>query len=143
MAICFSNYVQVGTGRDWKTQLRDNEITIDYEKMQKCFHRMFDTSSYILYTSFWLYVTYAVFMICTKSFLLPMSYVVFLISNELITLRTRLNEFNSSKFNLPLSVCNLVDDPSLGEEGGSRLTCHHHQAIAESLKVPDPSPSRI
>ena len=67
--------------RDWKTQVHDNEITIDNEKMQKCFHRMFDTLSYILYTSFWLYVTYAVFMICTKSFLLPVSYVVFMISN--------------------------------------------------------------
>ena len=71
-------------GRDWKT--RDNEITIDYEKMQKRFHRMFDTLSYIFYTSFWLYVTYAVFMICTNSFLLPLSYVVFMIANELITL---------------------------------------------------------
>ena len=50
---------------------------------------------------------YALFMISIKSFLLPVCYVVLIISNELITFKTGLNKFNVPKLLLIL-LCYLV-----------------------------------
>ena len=75
------------------TSVHDNEFKIDY-KLNKLCHKMVSVSSYIFYILYLLYVTYAMVMISTQS-LYPLSYVVFILSNGLIT--RRLNKSNKSK----------------------------------------------
>ena len=80
---CSCLHTFVLDGRDGKTQIQ--EIKIDSEKMNKNYNKMVDIWSYILDISFWLYVSYAVFMISNKlSLWLSVSNTIFLISNKMI-----------------------------------------------------------
>ena len=77
-------------GRDSRTETQENEIEIiDSEKVRENYNKMVSVWSCILRISFWLYVSYAVFMIGNKvSLSLDLSSAVFVaLSSRLITNR--------------------------------------------------------
>ena len=97
---CSYLYTFVLDGRDGKTQIQ--EIKIDNEKMKKNYNKMVNVWSYILDISFWLYVSYAVFMISNKlSLWLYVSNTIFVTSKKLIT-NSPFNYFNGNRLLLIL-----------------------------------------
>ena len=93
-------------GGDGKSRTM-NTINIDSEKLKKKYKKMVNICSYILHISVWLYNVYALLLISTKSFLIPATYIVFMITDTLITY-TWSNNFKGNKLLLFL-LCYLVN----------------------------------